>query len=179
MMTLNYILRKYTSEYKLIKSQEKDQSPNVHWRYQTVCQKWKTIGNPYISSENTYSGHRNGIWHRKMHHANNNKRERTFFGGGNRTTKTRKIWTLREKEIDRYLGILEADTIKQVEMKEKKIKKRISGEWENNSKQNYIVGTSSKGKIPGVYLVQFLKWIREKLKHIDQNTKKLMTMHKA
>ena len=30
-----------------------------------------------------------------------------------------KIRTLGEKETDKYLGILEADTIKQVEMKEK------------------------------------------------------------
>ena len=30
-----------------------------------------------------------------------------------------KIWTLGEKETYKYLGILEADTIKQVERKEK------------------------------------------------------------
>ena len=39
----------------------------------------------------------------KMHHANNEK----------------KIRTLREKETYKYFGILEADTIKQVKMKEK------------------------------------------------------------
>ena len=38
-----------------------------------------------------------------------------------------KIRTLREKETYKYLGILEADTIKQVEMKDK-IQKRISQE---------------------------------------------------
>ena len=38
-----------------------------------------------------------------------------------------KIKTLGEKETYKYLGILEADTIKQVEMKEKKIQKDISG----------------------------------------------------
>ena len=36
-----------------------------------------------------------------------------------------KIWTLGEKETYKYLVILEADAIKQVEMKEK-IKKKIS-----------------------------------------------------
>ena len=36
------------------------------------------------------------------------------------------IRTLGEKETYKYLGILEADTIKQVEMKEKKKKKRVS-----------------------------------------------------
>ena len=38
-----------------------------------------------------------------------------------------KIGTLVKKETYKYLGILETDTIKQVETKEK-IKKRISGE---------------------------------------------------
>ena len=38
-----------------------------------------------------------------------------------------KIRTLAENETYKYLGILEADTIKQVEMKEKN-KKNISGE---------------------------------------------------
>ena len=48
-----------------------------------------------------------------------------------------KIKTLVENEIYKYLGILEADTIKQVEMKEK-IRKNISGELENYSRQNSI-----------------------------------------
>ena len=38
-----------------------------------------------------------------------------------------KIRTLREKETYKYLGILEADTIKQVEMKEKN-QERVSQE---------------------------------------------------
>ena len=37
----------------------------------------------------------------------------------NGTTKSRKIRTLGEKETYKYLGILEADIIKQAEMKEK------------------------------------------------------------
>ena len=39
-----------------------------------------------------------------------------------------KIRTLGEKETYKYLGILEADTIKHAEIKEKKLKKSISGE---------------------------------------------------
>ena len=38
-----------------------------------------------------------------------------------------KIWTFEENETYKYLGILEADTIKQVEMKDK-IQKEISRE---------------------------------------------------
>ena len=49
-----------------------------------------------------------------------------------------KIRTLGEKETYIYLGILETDTIKQVEMKRKNLKKSISGERESYSKTNYI-----------------------------------------
>ena len=65
MMSLNLILRKCVGGYKITKSQEKNQSPNIYRRYQTVCQKWKRIGNPHTGSENIQPGHRNGIWHRK------------------------------------------------------------------------------------------------------------------
>ena len=40
----------------------------------------------------------------------------------NRTTKQERIRMAREKETSKYLGILEADTIKLVEMKEKILK---------------------------------------------------------
>ena len=42
-----------------------------------------------------------------------------------------KIRTLEEKETYKYLGILVTDTIKQVEMKEKNLKKSIPGERES------------------------------------------------
>ena len=51
-----------------------------------------------------------------------------------------KIRTLVEKETYTYLRILEADTIKQVKMKEK-IKKSISEKHENYSIQNDIIET--------------------------------------
>ena len=50
----------------------------------------------------------------------------------------KKIRTLGEKETYKYLGKLEADTIKHAEMKEKK------EEWENYLKPNYITEISSK-----------------------------------
>ena len=55
-----------------------------------------------------------------MLHANNEKRE-TFHDWGNRTTKSRKIRTLGEKETYEYFVMLEANDIKQVKMKEKKV----------------------------------------------------------
>ena len=53
------------------------------------------------------------------------------------------IRTLREKETYIFLEILEADTIKQDDMKEKELRKSISGELENNLRQNYIVPNKS------------------------------------
>ena len=47
-----------------------------------------------------------------------------------------KIRTLGEKETYKYLGILEAQTIEQVEIFEK-LRKNISGEQESCSRQNY------------------------------------------
>ena len=55
-----------------------------------------------------------------------------------------KIRTLSENETYKYLNILKADTIKQVEMKEK-IGKNISEELEN-----YLRKTLSKELIPGL-----------------------------
>ena len=55
-----------------------------------------------------------------------------------------KIRTLRVIETYKYLGMLEADTIKQAEMKEK-LKKNTTGERENYSKPNYIAEISFKG----------------------------------
>ena len=52
---------------------------------------------------------------------------------------------LGEEENYKYLGLLEADTIKQVEMKEK-FKKSITWERENYSKPKYIAEILSKKK---------------------------------
>ena len=54
----------------------------------------------------------------------------------------KKINAFGGKEIYKYLGIMEADTIKQVEMKGK-LKTSISGEQENYSKPSYIAEISS------------------------------------
>ena len=54
-----------------------------------------------------------------------------------------KIRTLGENETYKYLSILEADTIKQVEMKDK-IQKEYLREPENYSRQNSLAETLSK-----------------------------------
>ena len=61
----------------------------------------------------------------------------------NGTTKD-KIRTLGKKETYKYWSILEADTIKQMEMKEKKLRKNISEELESYSRQNSLAEILSK-----------------------------------
>ena len=60
-----------------------------------------------------------------MYHASNEKQQMTP-DGQNGTTKSRKIRMLRGKETYKYLGILEVDTIRQEEMKEKIPKEYLS-----------------------------------------------------
>ena len=84
--------------------------------------KWR-FGKSNTDSDNIQSSYSNGIWNRKMHHASNEKREKTH-DRRNRSTKSRKKSECLEKgKPTKYLGILEADNIKQVEMKEKIFKK--------------------------------------------------------
>ena len=100
----------------------------------------------------------------------------------NRTTKSRKIRTFGEKETYKYLGILEADTTKQVEMK--KIKK----EYPRRTRKLLETKLYSRNLIKGIntganplirYFGPFLKWPREEFKQRDQGIRKPMTMHKT
>ena len=94
-----------------------------------------------------------------------------------------KIRTVGENEIYKYLGILEADTIKQVEMEEK-----IQKEYCRRTRKLLETKRSSRKLIKGIntwavplvrYPGLFLKWTRDELKQMDQRTRKLMTMNKA
>ena len=70
-------------------------------------------------SQQIQSRYNDGIWHIKIGHVNNNEKRKTTNEKRNDTIKSRKISSLREMETYKYLGKLEVDTIKQVEMKEK------------------------------------------------------------
>ena len=93
------------------------------------------------------------------------------------------IRTLGEKETYKYLWILEADTIKQQEMK-----KKIEKEYFRKARKlletklygrNLVEGTKNWA-VPLVrYSGPFLNWTREELKQMNQRTRKPMTMHKA
>ena len=94
-----------------------------------------------------------------------------------------KIRTLGENETYKYLGILEADTIKQVQMKD-----NIRKEYLRRTRKLLETKLSSRNLIKGInawavplvrYSRPFLKWTRDELKQMDQRTSKLMTMHKA
>ena len=93
-----------------------------------------------------------------MCHANNDE-QKTTNDGKNRTTKSRKIRTLGKLETCKYLGILEAETIKQAEMKEKSNKKNPPGEQENYSKPNYIADNFIKWK--NIWAVSLKRYSRE------------------
>ena len=94
-----------------------------------------------------------------------------------------KIRTLAENETYKYLGILEADTIKQVEMKEK-----IQKEYLRRTRKLLETKLSCRNLIKRIntwagalvrYSGPFLKWTRDELRQMDQRTRKQMTMHKA
>ena len=81
------------------------------------------------------------------------------------------------------MGILEADTIKQVQMKD-----TIRKEYLRRTRKLLETKLTSRNLIKGIntwavplvrYSGPFLKWTRDELKQMDQRTKKLMTMHKA
>ena len=86
-----------------------------------------------------------------------------------------KIRTMGENETYKYLGILEADTIKQVEMKD-----QIQKEYLRRTRKLLETKRINTWAVPLVrYSGPFLKWTRDELKQMDQRTRKLMTMHKA
>ena len=94
-----------------------------------------------------------------------------------------KIRTLEENETYKYLGFLKADTIKQVQMKDtmrKEYLRRTRKVLETKlSSRNLIKGINT-WTVPLVrYSGPFLKWTRDELKHMDQRTRKLMTMYNA
>ena len=94
-----------------------------------------------------------------------------------------KIRTLGENETYKYLGILEVDTTKQMEMKDK-----IQKEYYRRTRKLLETKLSCRNLIKGIntwvvtlvrYSGPFLKWTWDELKQKDQRTRKLMTMKKA
>ena len=110
------------------------------------------------------------------------KSGKPILTGGMELSNLDNFRTLEEKETYKYLSILEADTIKQVEMKENTKKehlRRIRKLLEIKlCRRNLIKGINTWAVSFDRYSEPFLKWTRE-LKQMDPRTRKLMTMHKA
>ena len=89
-----------------------------------------------------------------------------------------KIRTLRENDAFKYLGIWEAETIKQVQMKDE-----IQKEYLRETRKLHETKLSYRNFIKGIhtwavplvrYSGHFLNWTKDELKQIAQRTRKLM-----
>ena len=107
----------------------------------------------------------------------------TTFNWCNIATKSRQDRNARKNETYKYLGILEEDTIKQVEMKNK-----IQKEYLRRTRKLLETKLNCRKLSKGIntwdvslvrYSRPFLKWTRDELRQIDQRTRELMTMHRA
>ena len=88
------------------------------------------------------------------------------------------IRTHREKETYKYLGNLKADTIKQVEMKRKILKRKTRNLLETKLYCSNLIKEINIWTLPLVrYSGTFLNWNREEPNQMDQRTRKLMNMH--
>ena len=108
----------FTARYKQYIT-GKDQPLNVHGRHQSVCKKWKKIGNSNKRCENIQSGYRDGILLRKKCAILIMNSSEQHITDGMELPNPEKMKMLEEKETYKNLGILETDTIKQVEIKER------------------------------------------------------------
>ena len=117
MMPLNNILRKWTAGYKLSRSQEKINHLMYMDDIKLFAKNEKEVEIP-IHAVRIYSqdiGMEFGIEKCAMLVMKSGKRQMT---DGMELQNHDKIRTLEENETYKYLGILEADTIKQVQMKD-------------------------------------------------------------
>ena len=129
MMPFDHILRKCTTGYKVSRSQEKINHLMYMDDIKLFAKKEKEL-ETLIHTVRIYSqdmGMEFGIEKCAMLVMKSSKRHMT---DGMEVPNQDKIRTLAENETYKYLSILEADTIKQVEMKAK-FQKNISGEQEN------------------------------------------------
>ena len=181
-MPLYHILRKCAAGYKLSRSQEKINHLMYMDDIKLFAKNEKEL-KTLIRAVRIYSqdiGMEFGIGKCAILVMKSDKRHMT---DGMELPNHDKIRTLEENETYKYLGILEADTIKQVQIKDK-----IQKEYLRRTRKLFETKLSSRNLIKGIntwavprvrYSGPFLKWTREELKQMDQRTRKLMTMHKA
>ena len=182
MMPLNHILRKCAAGYKLSRLQEKINHQMYMDDIKLFAKNEKEL-ETLIHAVRIYSqdiGMEFGIEKCAMLVMKSGKRHMT---DGMELPNHDKIRTLEEKETYKYLGIWEADTIKQVQMKDMTRKEylgRTRKLLETKLSSRKLIKVINTWAVPLVrYSGPFLKWAREDLKQMDQRTRKLMTMHKA
>ena len=91
-----------------------------------------------------------------------------------------RIRTFGGKETYKYLTIVEADTIKQVKMKEKKYLRRTIKRLETKLNSRNLMKSINTWTVPLIsYSGQFLKLAREELQQMEYRTRKLKMMHKV
>ena len=126
MMLLNHILRKCTAKYKLSRSQEKINHLMYMDDIQLFAKNEKEL-ETQIHAVRMYSQDIGMEFSREKYAILVMKSGKRYLTDGMELPSQDKIRTLGEKETYKYLDILEADTIKQEEMKEKN-SERISQE---------------------------------------------------
>ena len=179
MMPLNHIVRKCTAGHKLSGSQEKINHLMYMDDIKLFAKNEKEL-ETLIHAVRIYSQDIRmefGIEKCAMLVMKSGKRHMT---DGMELPNHDKIRTLGENETYKYLGILEAGTIKQVEMKDK-----VRKEYLRRTRKLLETKLSSRNLIKGIntwavrYSGSFLMWTRDELKQMDQRTRKLMMMRKA
>ena len=181
-MPLYPILRKCTAGYKLSRSQEMINHLMYMDDIKLIAKNEKEL-ETLIHAVRLYSqdiGMEFSIEKCAMLVMESGKRQMT---DGMEQPNQDKIRTLGEKETYKYLGILEADTSKQVEMKDK-----IQKEYLRRTRKLLETKLSCRNLIKGIntwavplvrYSGSFLKWARDEFKQMDQRTRKVMTMYKV
>ena len=170
-MPLNHILRKCTAGYKLSRLQEKINHLMYMDDIKLFAKNEKEL-ETLIHTVRIYSqdiGMEFGIEKCAMLVMKSGKRHMT---DGMELPNHDKIRMLGENETYKYLGILEADTIKQVQMKDK-----IQKEYLRRTRKLLETKLSRRNLIQGIntwavplvrYSGPFLKWTRDELKWIKE-----------
>ena len=182
MMPLNHILRKCRAGYKISKQQEKINDLMYMDDIRIFAKNEKEL-ETRIHAVRIYSqdmGMEFGIEKYAILIINRGKRHLT---NGMELPNQDKIRSFGENKTYKYLGILEADTIKQAEIKDK-----IKKEYLRRTRKLLETKLSCRNLIKGIntwavsvvrYSRPFVNWTSEELKQMDQRTRKLMTIHKA
>ena len=182
MMPLNHILRKCSAGYKLSRSQEKIDHSMYMDDIKLFAKNEKELETQMhaVRIYSVYIGMEFGIEKCAMLVMKSGKQ---YLPDGMELLNQDKLRILAENETYKYLGILEADTIKRVQMKDK-----IQKEYLRRTKKLHETKLSCRNLIKGIntwavllvrYSGSFLKWTRDEPKQMNPRTRKLMTIHKT